>query len=264
MAAETATGFTAVEKNDAVQAFISHHTSDSQEWVIPFTHITLPDFLTVHGLMVLICAALLVTLIGLLYRRDDPVPRGLTNVLEVFVQFIRDGIAIPNLGSDDGRRMTPLLCSFFFFILGLNLMGLFPLFVTATSNVSVTAAMALITLSFMIFGSIYKNGVGGFVKCFVPHGVPWPVLILLVPIEFFSMFIKAFALTIRLFANMLAGHIVIFSLLGLVYVYGLVAFPAVALALGIYFLELFVAFLQAYIFTLLSAMFIGQMYHPAH
>ena len=264
MAAEQIDVSSAAEKGDAVQTYIMHHVSDSQEWVIPFTHIKLPDFLTVHGLMVLICASMLVLLFGLLYRRNDPVPRGLSNVLEVFVLFIRDGIAIPNLGSADGRRMTPLLCSFFFFILGLNLMGLFPLFVTATSNVSVTAAMALITLSFMVFGSIYKNGVGGFVKCFVPHGVPWPVLILLVPIEFAGMFIKAFALTIRLFANMLAGHIVIFSLLGLVYIFGAWAFPAVALALGIYFLELFVAFLQAYIFTLLSAMFIGQMYHPAH
>ena len=264
MAAESAAASTAAEKGDAVQTFIMHHVSDSHEWVIPFTHIKLPDFLTVHGLMVLICATLLVTLFGLLYRRNDPVPRGLSNVLEVFVQFIRDGIAIPNLGSDDGRRMTPLFCSFFFFVLGMNLMGLVPLFATATSNVSVTAAMALVTLAFMVFGSIYKNGVGGFVKCFVPHGVPWPVLILLVPIEFAGMFIKAFALTIRLFANMLAGHIVIFSLLGLVYIFGAAAFPAVALALGIYFLELFVAFLQAYIFTLLSAMFIGQMYHPAH
>ena len=264
MAAEQAAA-SAAEKTSALEQFIFHHIANAPEWAPwPSIHVPLPSFMGVHGLMLLICAGLLVLLFGLGYRRSDRVPRGISNFLEVFVLFIRDSIARPNLGDEDGRKMTPVLCTFFFFILGLNLLGLIPLFATATSNVSVTAALALTTLAFMICGSIYKNGIGGFVSCFVPHGVPWPVLILLVPIEFAGMFIKAFALTIRLFANMLAGHIVIFSLLGLVYIFGYAASPAIALALGLYFLELFVAFLQAYIFTLLSAMFIGQMYHPAH
>ena len=201
---------------------------------------------------------------GVLYRKNDLVPHGLTNLLEVFVVFVRDQISIAGLGEKDGRKMAPLFCSFFFFILGLNLMGLVPIFRTATGNVNVTAALALITLTFMIFGSIYKNGFMGFVKAFIPHGVPWPLLFLLTPIEFIGMFIKAFALTIRLFANMLAGHIVIYALLGLIVIFGWVALPAMALAMGVYFLELFIAFLQAYIFTLLSAMFIGQMVHPEH
>jgi F-type H+-transporting ATPase subunit a len=253
------------EKSEAVQKYVMHHVSNSHEWALPFgLHIPLPSFLPLHGLMLLIGAGILFLLFGVLYRKNAAVPTGLTNALEVFVLFVRNVIAIPNLGEKDGRKMTPLLCSFFFFILILNLMGLVPLFATATSNLGVTAPLALITLAFMIFGTIYKNGPVGFIKCFVPHGVPWPVLILLVPIEFIGMFIKAFALTIRLFANMLAGHLVIFSLLGLVYVYGAFALPAIGLAVGIYFLELLVAFLQAFIFTLLSAMFIGQMYHPAH
>jgi F-type H+-transporting ATPase subunit a len=207
---------------------------------------------------------MLILLFGILYRKNDIVPRGLTNLLEVFVVFIRDQISIACLGEKDGRKMAPLFCSFFFFILGLNLMGLVPIFRAATGNVNVTAALALITLTFMIFGSIYKNGFLGFVKVFIPHGVPWPLLFLLTPIEFMGMFIKAFALTIRLFANMLAGHIVIYALLGLIAIFGWVALPAMALAMGVYFLELFIAFLQAYIFTLLSAMFIGQMVHPEH
>ena len=191
-------------------------------------------------------------------------PHGLTNLLEIFVLFIRDQISIPSLGEKDGRRMAPLFCSFFFFILGLNLLGLIPIFRAATGNVNVTGALALVTLTFMIFGSIYKNGFMGFVKVFMPSGVPWPILILLTPVEFIGMFIKAFALTIRLFANMLAGHIVIYALLGLIVIFGWAALPAMALAMGVYFLELFIAFLQAYIFTLLSAMFIGQMVHPEH
>ena len=117
----------------------------------------------------------------------------------------------------------------------------------------------------MILGAIYKNGIVGFIKAFIPHGVPIPVLVILIPIEFFGMFIKAFALMIRLFANMLAGHIIIFSLLGLIIIVGYVAaIPAVFLALVIYTLEILVAFLQAYIFTLLSAMFISMIHHPAH
>jgi len=192
------------------------------------------------------------------------VPTGITNFLELFVIFIRDEIAVNALGKEDGRKMTPLFCTFFFFILILNLMGLIPIFVTATANINVTAGLALITLSFMIFGAIYKNGVSGFLKAVTPSGVPIPILILLVPIEVLGLFIKAFALTIRLFANMLAGHIVILSLLGLIVLMGFAALPAVLLALFINLLEIFIALLQAYIFTLLSAMFIGQTYHPEH
>jgi F-type H+-transporting ATPase subunit a len=255
----------AANADSEVQSYIMHHVADSHEWALPFgLHIALPPFLSLHGLMVVLCAAFLLILFGVLYRKEDPVPRGITNLLEVFVLFIRNQIVYPNLGEEDGRRMLPLFCTFFFFILGLNLMGLIPLFSTATANVNVTASLALITLFFMIFGAMYKNGPVAFFKSFAPHGIPWPVLIILAPIEFAGLFIKAFALTIRLFANMLAGHIVIFSLLGLVVTFGVYALPAVALALGIYVLELFVAFLQAYIFTLLSAMFIGQAYHPAH
>ena len=161
--------------------------------------------------------------------------------------------------------MTPLLFTFFFFILGLNLLGLIPFFAAATSNVNVTGGLALVTLSFMIFGAIYKNGLIGFLKAFIPSGVPPVIAVLLFPIEFAGLFIKAFALMIRLFANMLAGHIVILAILGLVVLIGVAALPpALFLAVFISLLEVFVVFLQAYIFTLLSAMFIGQVYHPAH
>lgn len=253
-----------IDKSAVLQQFIMHHVSNSQEWALPFFKVHLPAPLSLHGLMLLIGSALLILFVGVLCRKNDPVPRRWTSIIEVFALFVRNNLCIPNLGEEDGRRMAPLFCTFFFFILTLNLMGLVPLFAAATANVNVTASLALITLGFMIFGAIYRNGVMGFVQTFVPHGVPWPVLILLVPIEFLGIFIKAFALTIRLFANMLAGHIVIFSLLGMVYIFGLYGLPSIFLALGIYLLEVFVAFLQAYIFTLLSAMFIGQMYHPAH
>ena len=248
-----------------LEDYVMHHVVNSNEWYIPFIGtIPIPSFITLHGLMMILWSAVLILLFCVLYKKDTRVPQGLTNALETFVVFIRDEIVIPSLGEEDGRKMMPLFCTFFFFILGLNLIGLIPLFSTATSNINVTAALALITLTVMIGGAIYKNGVGGFLKSFVPPGVPFPVLIILVPLEFLGLFIKTVALTIRLFANMAAGHIVILSIIGLVGVLGLWALPSIFLAIFVSLLEVFIAFLQAYIFTLLSAMFIGQTMHPAH
>ncbi len=252
--------------NFDLEEYIMHHVLNSKEWHLPFLPpIHLPGFLSLHALMLIFCAVFLIILFcGIYQRRSDIAPKGMTNFLEVLIVFIRDKISIECLGEEDGRKLAPLFCTFFFFILGLNLMGLIPVFSTATANVSVTGALAVITLSFMIFGAMYKNGVLQFFRSFIPHGVPAPILIILVPIEFLGLFIKAFALTIRLFANMLAGHIVILALLGLVVLLGAAALPAILLAVFIGILEVFVAFLQAYIFTLLSAMFIGLTYHPQH
>jgi F-type H+-transporting ATPase subunit a len=248
-----------------LEEYMMHHMLDGQQWHLPFLPtIDIPEPLSLHGVMVLLACVLLIVVFVGLYDKKSRVPRGLTNLLEVMVLFIRDQIVMPYLGKEDGRRMMPLFCTFFFFVLFLNLLGLIPAFATATSNINVTAALALITLSFMVFGAIYKNGVGGFFHALIPSGVPAPIVALLLPIEIAGLLIKCFALMIRLFANMLAGHIVILSLLGVVVLMGAKALPAVALACGIYILELFVAFLQAYIFTLLSAMFVGSMYHPQH
>lgn len=255
-------------RQEAVQSYIQHHVSDGSYWQpLPFLpKVSLPESVSfsLHALMLVLAGLLLVFLFVKKYRKGPQAPTGLTNFLELFVVFIRDEISIANLGREDGRRMAPLFLSFFTFVVVLNLMGLVPLFATATGNVNVTGALAAITLGFMIFGGIIKNGPVGFIKAFIPHGIPWPVLIIVTPLEIVGMFIKAFALMIRLFANMLAGHIVIFSLLGLIVTFGYFALPALGLALGIYLMEIFIAFLQAYIFTLLSAMFIGQIYHPAH
>jgi F-type H+-transporting ATPase subunit a len=252
------------QRTDAVQAFIQHHMVDSDRFSFFGLQIPLPPFLTAHGVMVLLSAALLLVVFGLLYRRDDEVPKGLTNLLESVVVYIRDEIAVRYLGPEDGRRMTPLFCSFFFFIVFTNLVGLVPAFSAATANLGVTGALAIISFLFMFVGAMVRHGPLGYLKGFVPHGVPWPLLVIVVPIEIFGIFIKSFALMVRLFANMLAGHIVIFSLLGMVMIYGLVALPMAVLAILICLLEVFVAIFQAYIFTLLSAVFIGQRYHPDH
>ncbi len=250
----------------AVQHYVEHHTMvNPDEWALPFGHVPLPGFLSLHAVMLILAGVFLYLIFGKLYRKDDEVPTGLTNALEAFILFIRDDICIPNIGKDDGKKLTPFFCSIFFFILCLNFMGLIPLFSTATANINVTAGLASITLLMMIGGGILRNGLVGFIKSLVPSGVPWPVIILLFPIEVMGMFIKPVALTIRLFANMMAGHVILFSLIGLGVTFGLAGVvPSILMAVAIYCLEIFVALLQAYIFTLLSAMFVGSFMHPAH
>jgi F-type H+-transporting ATPase subunit a len=245
---------------------VMHHVQDAKEWHLPFLHIKLPGFISLHGTMLVLCSLLLLVLFGKLYRNNPRVaPRGLTNFLEMLVLFVRDEISIANLGEKDGRAMAPMFCSMFFFILGLNLMGMIPLFATATGNINVTFALALGTFTLMIYAGITRNGFMGFVRSFAPPGVPAPVLFLLVPIEVLGLFVKSFALMVRLFANMFAGHVVLFSIIGLVVMYGTFAAPpAVLMAAAIYCMELFIACLQAYIFTFLSALFIGQVMHPVH
>ena len=116
----------------------------------------------------------------------------------------------------------------------------------------------------MIFVTLIKFGPIKLFKAFMPPGVPGWVLIILTPIEILGVLIKCFSLTVRLFANMLAGHIVLFAMIGLMYAFGAWAIPAFFISIGVYALEVFVAFLQAYIFTFLAALFIGEMFHHAH
>jgi F-type H+-transporting ATPase subunit a len=256
---------TAADRTQAVQHWVLHHSANQPEWMLtPSIGVPMPPGLGVHGVMMLVAAAGLILLFALARRGAGPVPRGLANALEAMVLFVRDRICAPHLGSEEGRRLTPFFCTHFFFILGMNLMGLVPIFPTPTGNVNVTAAMAATTLGLMIGLPLWRKGPAGFVRCFVPHGVPWALRPMLVVLELAGPFVKTFALTIRLFANMLAGHIVLFSLAGLVFAFGLAAVPALVLALLIYALEVLVAFLQAYVFTLLSAMFVGQLLQSEH
>ena len=218
--------------------------------------------LTKHTFWMLVGSVLVVLLFAFGANRNpkQPVPHGpRQNILEMLVLFVRNEVAIPNIGKEEGPRYTPYLLSVFFFILTLNLLGLVPWASTATGNLSVTLALALCTFILTQFASIKAAGVGGYLK-HMTGGAPWWIVPIMVPVEVLGLFTKPFALMLRLFANMLAGHIVLFSLLGLIFIIGHVAVSVVAVpfAIFIYLLELFVAFLQAYIFTMLSALFIGM------
>ena len=199
------------------------------------------------------------------YRRGvgrTSAPRGLLqNMLETVVIYIRDEVAKPNLGEKTDRYL-PYLLTVFFFILACNLLGLVPFGATATANITVTAVLAILTFIVTQFAGT-KDYWG---HIFNPPGVPLIVKPILIPIEIMGLFTKPFALAVRLFANMTAGHLVILNLIGLIFIIGqmsttagyLTAIPAVLLTLAVYCLELLVAFIQAYVFTILSALFIGM------
>jgi F-type H+-transporting ATPase subunit a len=220
-----------------------------------------------HVVMMWLATVLLLLLVIAASRKRSLVPTGLYNFFELLVQFVRD-IAVQNIGKRDADRFVPYLCSAFFFILFMNLLGLVPWMATATANISVTVALAIFTFFVTQWAAIRAQGVGGFLK-HLTGGVPaslawlWPIMI---PVEILGLFTKPFALTVRLFANMVAGHFVILALLGLIFAISVYVAPvSVALALAIFMLELFVAFVQAYIFTMLSALFIGSgLVHHDH
>ncbi|MBM4378946.1 MAG: F0F1 ATP synthase subunit A [Deltaproteobacteria bacterium] len=192
--------------------------------------------------------------------REQLVPRGkAANIIEALVLFVRDELAVKNIGKEEAWRYTPFLLTVFFFILAMNLLGLLPWMATATGNLAVTCGLALCTFFLTQVASIRSAGLGGYLA-HLTGGVHWLLWPIMIPVEILGLFTKPFALTVRLFANMLAGHVVLFFLMSLVFLMKAVALApvGVAFAFAIYLLELFVAFLQAYVFTMLSAVFIGM------
>jgi F-type H+-transporting ATPase subunit a len=185
------------------------------------------------------------------------VATGLGNLMETFVVFMRDEIVIPNMGPG-GIRYLPYLLTTFFFILLMNIFGLIPYGASATANINVTGGLAIIAFFMIQVSAIRAQGL----KHYLAHltgGVHWSLWWLMIPIEILGLFTKPFALCIRLFANMVGGHMVIVALLALIFVFGsyFVAVAPVAFAVAIMFLEIFVAFLQAYVFTMLTSLFMG-------
>lgn len=197
-------------------------------------------------------------------------PKGtLPNLLETLLVFIRDEVAEPTIGHHDAKRFLPFLWSMFFFILFNNLLGMLPYMGSATAALGCTAALAFVTFLVIHGGGIRSLGVVGYAKAFVPH-VPLLLYPLMFVIELLGHLIKPTILAVRLFVNMLAGHTVLYVILGFISVIGpsifyFVVTPAsVGGVLMVSMLELFVAFLQAYVFVFLSAIFIGAAVHPQH
>ena len=220
--------------------------------------------------MMFIAAAFLIVVTTWFFRKSrvsNGAPKGVTNALEFLVVFIRDEIAIANMGPKIGRMFTPYLLTLFFFILTCNLLGLIPGAYTATSNINMTGALALLTLVLIVVSGLIVQGPVGYIKHMVPAGTPLALAPLLIFIETLGTLVKPVALTIRLGANMLAGHIVIIVMISFIFIFKSIlvgVFFAVPLAVAMYLLEIIVAFIQAYVFTLLTALFVGMITHSSH
>ncbi len=256
--------------------WIMHHVLDAKELdFTPFGIIHLPEFhlfgidlsITKHVVFMWIAVVLLILIFKFVANsyKKSRVPKGFANAMEILLLFVRDEIARPTIGKGY-ERFLPYLLTVFFFILTCNFLGLIPYGSTATSNISVTATLAVISFIMIQGGGMIKNGPVGYFKGLIPHGVPFWLLPIMFVVEILGLFTKPFALAIRLFANMTAGHIVILALIGLIFILKtyFVAPVSVSFALFIYLLEILVAVIQAYIFTMLSSLFIGMAVHQDH
>lgn len=261
-------------EEEGIADVIMHHIANSQihlpAWLEPYLHSTVETFgISKAVLMMLIASATLIVLMGIFLRRPrggQEAPSGMTNALEMLVVFVREEIAIGNMGEKWGRRFTPFLLTLFFFILTCNLLGMVPGGFTATSNLNVTGALAVMSfLTFVVTGMVALGPIGYF-KHMVPEGTPLAIAPVVILLEIISMLVRPVALMIRLGANMTAGHIVILIILGFIFLFQSVVVSAVSvpLAAAIMLLELIVAFIQAYVFTLLTALYVGMLVAEEH
>lgn len=297
----------ASEGFDAGRVIIEHVSNTSIDH--PLIHLPkvfgIDLSVTKHVLMLWIVAAVLATVAILTVRRflrqERLVPTGFMNALEAVVLYVRDTIVEPNLGRKWTASWTPFVLTLFLFILFANAVGLIPVFemiglidrlvlhtapdsflnrmlhggTTATANYNVTAGLAVITFLAIITAGTVAHGFVQHWMNLVPHGLAWPIYILLIPIEIIGMLVRPFALTMRLAANMTGGHIAILAMLSFVFLFAEMAGRAIVgigvglavsvpLAVAITTLEIIVVLVQAYVFALLSAVFIGMAIHAHH
>ena len=218
--------------------------------------------ITKNVLAIILTGVILLLLFGKLAKgyKKSQIPTGVGRALEPLVLFVRDEIAVPNIGKAKSRRFMGFLLTVFFFIFLLNLLGLTPLGFNVTGNIAVTFSLALFTF----FITQFSGNKSYWGHIFWMPGAPWPMKLVLAPIEVLGMFTKPFSLMIRLFANITAGHSVMMALIALVILlkpqFGAVGSTSVSLILSlfIFVIELLVAYLQAFVFTMLSALFIGM------
>lgn len=303
---ETQVQEAAAEGFNAGEVIIEHVANSSLDHpLIHLPTIAGIDFsVTKHVFMLWVVSALVFLIITATVRRylrqDRLVPSGFMNALESLVEFIRDTVAQPSVGDKWTKAWTPLLLTFFVFILSANAIGMIPIFEvlgllnhwvlhaseesflglvlhggsTATSNYNVTAALAVISFFAIIVAGSKAHGAVQHWKNLVPHGVSPALAVALIPIEILGMLVRPFALTMRLAANMTGGHIAILAILSFVFIFTEMAGQIVGMGIGLAFsvplavaisgLEIIVILVQAYVFTLLTAVFIGMAIHAHH
>ncbi len=274
---------TAVEGTNTAEASTASLVTEQVEWALanhqhlyfpvvyaqPGGHIVV-DFSITRQLLFVFISAIVLLIIGLRlgakYRKGigrDVAPKGVwQNMMETIIVFIRDDVAKPAIGKKYKKYLPYLLSAFFFILIG-NLFGLVPWGVTATSSIMVTATMAFCTFAVTQFAGTKDY----WRHIFWPPNVPVPIKFILIPVEVIGLFTKPLALAFRLFGNMVSGHLVIVSILGLIFIFAAqlgtgvgigMIFVSIPLTIFIFGLKLMVCFVQAYIFTILSAVFIGM------
>lgn len=273
---------------EEIPDFIQHHIGDAAEiefagghWSLealaidpihlgPFTI----DLSPTRQLVVMLVVALLMLAIfiplatAFRKRGKEKAPRGFGNAMEAMILYFRDEVVRTNIGHG-ADAFTPFILTLFFFILGMNLIGLTPLGITPTANLSVTAALALVTFVVIEVSGFAALGPAGYARTifFLPPGVPGfmkpGMLVILSVVEFLGKLTKPIALAVRLLANMTAGHTLILAIMAMIFVLQsyLMGVASVGMASVLMILELFIAFLQAYIFAMLTSVFIGLIRH---
>lgn len=263
-----------------LQVFSSSNFKDEHHNLVPYNGLVLEhekihaqdgskvyDFSITKNVAQLFISAILLIVVFMTVRKGfvknkDKAPTGVQSMFEPIIVYVRDEIARPNIGEKHYMKFLPYLLTLFFFIWFNNLLGLLPGSANVTGNIAVTLVLGLIT-----FVLTNINGKSGYWKHLVaPPGVPGFVLPLLIPVEIIGVFVKPITLMIRLFANITAGHIILLSLIGLVFMFknAFVGVGVSVFVLAINMLELLVALLQAFIFTLLTSMYIGTALEEAH
>ena len=238
-----------------------HHVLNGEELeLFPFLPpIKLPFELTVHHFMVLLAVVLILAVFIIAAKKSSRRPGKMMVGIESVILFIRNDIVYPVMGEEKGRKWISFFVTLFVFLFTVNVLGLIPAFKTATGNVNVTSALAIIVFLLTFIVGFKEIGVGRFFKNLFPEGAPLPIGIFVVLLEFISIFTRSIVLSLRLFANMFAGHLAILSFLVLIFVISPVfSFVAVPFAVFTYVLEVLIAFLQAFVFTLLSCIFISM------
>jgi len=258
------------------------HVVDTKFWhFFDTNHVgfNLPFGLSKFIVLEIMAAILVLAIFVPLCRRmkNGDLPKGMwDNWFEGHLTFIRDKIVKPNIGEHDMYKYLPFFWTLFLFILFCNLLGMIPYMGSPTASLAVTGVLAVIAF-FAIHGSaIYHQGFGHYIKHHFPHidapfGLGVPIGLLIFGIEIMGHFIKAFVLAVRLFANMFAGHLVLAFIMSFIVMakalsvgFWPISFMSIAMIVALSLLELFVAFLQAYVFTYLTALFMGSALHPAH
>ena len=273
---------------EGLPEWISHHIGDAREIEFAGGHWSLEplaldpfqlgpvaiDFSPTRQLLVMLAVAVILPLIFIPVARIirsrgvENAPRGFANSMEAMILYFRDEVVRTNIGHG-ADAYTPFILTLFVFILGMNLIGLTPLGITPTANLSVTAALAVISFIVTEVSGFRALGPAGYAKTifYIPAGLPVlmrPLMLaILTPVEFLGKLAKPFALAVRLLANMTAGHMLILSIMGMIFVLRsyLMGAASVTMASALMMLELFVAFLQAYIFAMLTSVFIGLIRH---